>query len=143
MKEAEEILSNKGVKPTANRVLVLRTLMNEEKPVSLSELEDELPYMDKSSIFRTLNLFKEHHVTHEIDDGTTLKYEACHSEHECSVSDMHTHFHCEVCQQTICLHDIQIPAVQLPEGYETQSINYMIKGVCPKCARKRERRIDN
>lgn len=137
MKQAEEILSIKGVKPTANRVLVLRTLLNTERPVSLSELEDELPYMDKSSIFRTLTLFKEQHVTHEIDDGTTLKYEACHSEHECSVSDMHTHFHCEICQQTICLHDIQIPAVQLPEGYETHAINYMIKGICPQCAEKR------
>ncbi len=137
MKQAEEILSIKGVKPTANRVLVLRTLLNTERPVSLSELEDELPYMDKSSIFRTLTLFKEHHVTHEIDDGTTLKYEACHSEHECSVSDMHTHFHCEICQQTICLHDIQIPTVQLPEGYETHAINYMIKGICPQCAEKR------
>lgn len=137
MKQAEEILSIKGVKPTANRVLVLRTLLNTERPVSLSELEDELPYMDKSSIFRTLTLFKEQHVTHEIDDGTTLKYEACHSEHECSVSDMHTHFHCEICQQTICLHDIQIPAVQLPEGYETHSVNYMIKGICPQCAEKR------
>lgn len=138
MKQAEEILSIKGVKPTANRVLVLRTLLNTERPVSLSELEDELPYMDKSSIFRTLTLFKEHHVTHEIDDGTTLKYEACHSEHECSVSDMHTHFHCEVCQQTICLHDIQIPTVQLPEGYETHAINYMIKGICPQCAKKQK-----
>ncbi|MBO7427205.1 MAG: transcriptional repressor [Paludibacteraceae bacterium] len=137
MKQAEEILSIKGVKPTANRVLVLRTLLNTERPVSLSELEDELPYMDKSSIFRTLTLFKEHHVTHEIDDGTTLKYEACHSEHECSVSDMHTHFHCEICQQTFCLHDIQIPTVQLPEGYETHAINYMIKGICPQCAEKR------
>lgn len=138
MKQAEEILSIKGVKPTANRVLVLRTLLNTERPVSLSELEDELPYMDKSSIFRTLTLFKEHHVTHEIDDGTTLKYEACHSEHECSVSDMHTHFHCEICQQTICLHDIQIPTVQLPEGYETHAINYMIKGICPQCAKKQK-----
>ena len=137
MKQAEEILSIKGVKPTANRVLVLRTLLNTERPVSLSELEDELPYMDKSSIFRTLTLFKEHHVTHEIDDGTTLKYEACHSEHECSVSDMHTHFHCEICQQTFCLHGIQIPTVQLPEGYETHAINYMIKGICPQCAEKR------
>lgn len=137
MKKAEEILSIKEVKPTANRVLVLRTLINTNRPVSLSELEEELPYMDKSSIFRTLTLFKEHHVTHEIDDGTTLKYEVCHSEHECSIADMHTHFHCEICQQTICLHDIRIPAVQLPEGYETHAINYMVKGICPQCAAKR------
>ncbi|MBR5695086.1 MAG: transcriptional repressor [Paludibacteraceae bacterium] len=136
MKTEEEILNGKGVKPTANRMLVLRALLRMERPSSLSELEDELPDMDKSSIFRTLNLFREHHVTHEVDDGTAIRYEVCHGEKECSITDMHTHFHCEICHETTCLHDIQVPIVQLPEGYETQSINYMIKGICPRCAGK-------
>ena len=136
MKREEETLVNKGVRPTANRLLVLRTLMSIDRPMSLTELESELPYMDKSSIFRTLNLFKEHHVTHEIDDGATIRYEACHGEKRCNISDMHTHFHCEICHETTCLHDVKIPIVQLPEGYESQSINYMIKGICPKCAKK-------
>ncbi len=136
MDKAEELLNNKGVKPTANRVLILRSLMTVEHPISFSELEDILPNMDKSSIFRTLGIFKEHHVTHEIDDGGSIKYEICLNEKECDISDMHPHFHCEICHQTICLHDMHVPIVQLPEGFETQSINYMIKGVCPKCQGK-------
>lgn len=136
MEEAEQILTNKGVKITANRVLVLRSLLAAEHPISLSEMEEILPTMDKSSIFRTLTLFMGHHVTHKIDDDGTTKYEVCHHEKECDLSDMHTHFHCEICHQTICLHDIQVPIVPLPEGYEIESINYMIKGVCPKCRGK-------
>lgn len=133
----EEILSKKGVKPTANRVLILRSLLTVEHPISLSEMEELIPTMDKSSIFRTLNLFLEHHVTHQIDDEGVIKYELCHHENECDLSDMHTHFHCEVCHQTFCLHEIQVPIVQLPEGYQIEAINYMVKGVCPQCAKKR------
>lgn len=137
MNREEEILSQKGVKPTANRVLVLRSLLAAEHPISLSEMEDILPTMDKSSIFRTLSLFLENHVTHKIDDEGTTKYEVCHSEKECDLSDMHPHFHCEICHQTICLHESQIPVIKLPNGYLMESVNYMIKGICDKCASKR------
>lgn len=136
MNSEEEILSRKGVKITANRVLVLRSLMTAEHPISLSEMEELLPTMDKSSIFRTLNLFLEHHVTHKIEDEGTVKYEICHHQNECDFSDMHTHFHCEICHQTICLHDIYVPIVPLPDGYQIEAINYMIKGICPKCKGK-------
>ena len=47
-------LDKKGVRPTANRILVLKELGNVSGPVSLSDLEDRLPNMDKSSIFRVL-----------------------------------------------------------------------------------------
>lgn len=132
---AEQILLNKGVKPTANRLLILRALIDKESPLSLSELENELSSMDKSSIFRTLNLFVEHHITHQIDDGV-IKYEVCHGVKECTISDMHTHFHCNICHRTYCLHDSQVPIVPLPEGFEIESVNYMIKGICPNCKRK-------
>lgn len=136
MDKAEELLTIKGVKPTANRVLILRSLMTVEHPISLSEMEEILPDMDKSSIFRTLGVFMEHHVTHEIDDGGSIKYEVCLNGKECNISDLHPHFHCEVCHETTCLHNLHIPNLPLPEGYETQAINFMIKGICPKCKKK-------
>lgn len=59
MEEKSEIciLEKKGVKPTANRILVLRALLAAARPVSLPELEELLERMDKSSIFRVLGLF--------------------------------------------------------------------------------------
>jgi Fur family ferric uptake transcriptional regulator len=32
-----------------------------------------------------------------------------------------------------------IPLVPLPEGYEMTSVNYMIKGLCPDCARRNKK----
>lgn len=134
----EARLTSKGVKPTANRITVMRALMSASGPVSLSELEVMLETIDKSSIFRVLTLFVRHHVAHAIEDGSgSMKYEICTGENRCTVSDMHAHFYCEVCHRTYCLSDVQIPVVTLPSGFEMDSINYMIKGRCAEC-RKRQ-----
>ncbi len=135
MRKAEEILEKKGVKPTANRIIVMRALMAEKHPVSLSQLEESITTMDKSSIFRALNLFFEKDIVHCLEDGSgSVKYELCHSDGDCSVSDMHVHFYCERCHELVCFEEIPIPEVPLPSDYSTHSINYMIKGLCPRCA---------
>ena len=74
--EIEQILKEKGVKPTANRILVLRELMGCSHPVSLADLSRLLDPMDKASIFRTLELFSANDIIHVIEDGSrSLKYE--------------------------------------------------------------------
>ena len=35
--------------------------------------------------------------------------------------------------------NIPTPVVQLPEGFTLNSINYVLKGLCPECAAKREK----
>ncbi len=131
----ETILERRGVKPTSNRLLVLRAMFKASRPVSLSELETELDTVDKSSIFRVLTLFVSHHVVHAIEDGSgTMKYEVCTGEDRCSLSDMHTHFYCESCHRTFCFKSIGIPSIDLPEGFTMSSVNYMVKGICPQCA---------
>ncbi len=37
MKKIEEIFDYKGVKPTPNRILILKMLLNAERPVSLAD----------------------------------------------------------------------------------------------------------
>lgn len=131
-----EILTHKGVKPTANRILVAKALINSTRPVALAELTNDLKTVDKSSVYRTLCLFLEKDVVHSIDDGSgSLKYELClHSEH--SISDMHAHFYCTTCGNIFCLDDIAITPSQiaLPEGFIAHSSNYVIKGLCKNCS---------
>ncbi len=128
---------HKGIKPTSNRILVYRAMTALSRPVSLSELTDIIGTMDKSSVFRVLSLFASHNVVHVMEDGSGMeKYELCESEDECSISDMHVHFYCMECHQTYCFKTINVSPVDLPEGFTMQSINFMIKGFCPKCAHK-------
>ena len=133
--DCEALLVAHDIKPTANRIVVAKTLAAAERPMSLSELEYKILSIDKSSVFRVLTLFREHHLVHVIEDGGDgVRYELCHShDGHAEDDDQHVHFYCERCHRTFCLHDTPIPAVALPEGYRLTGINYMVKGLCPEC----------
>lgn len=131
----EHLLEEHGVKVTANRLLVARALAQAGRPLSLMELEARLETVDKSNIFRTLTAFKEAHLVHALEDaGDGVRYELCHSHHEGMDDDLHVHFYCEKCHRTFCLEDIPVPPVTVPAGYDVQSVNYLIKGICPNCS---------
>lgn len=132
-------LESKGIRPTANRILVMKTLMGEQNPQSLSNLERKMVSMDKSSIFRTLTLFLEHDVVHAFEDGRgVLCYELCEEKGACDHHDGHIHFYCESCQLSFCMEDIHIPSFELPEGFYPHSISFVIKGECPDCRKKHQ-----
>lgn len=132
-------LESKGIRPTANRILVMKTLMGEQNPQSLSNLEQKMVSMDKSSIFRTLTLFLEHDVVHAFEDGRgVLCYELCEEKGACDHHDGHIHFYCESCQRSFCMEDIHIPSFELPEGFYPHSISFVIKGECPDCRKKHQ-----
>jgi Fur family ferric uptake transcriptional regulator len=100
----------------------------------MKELEDLVDTIDKSNIFRTLSLFRDQHLVHVLQDGAdAVRYELCHSHEEDHDDDLHAHFYCERCRQTFCLNDIPVPQVDLPKGYRMNTINYLIKGICPNC----------
>ena len=132
-------LESKGIRPTANRILVMKTLMGEQNPQSLSNLERKMVSMDKSSIFRTLTLFLEHDVVHAFEDGRgVLCYELCEEKGACDHHDGHINFYCESCQRSFCMEDIHIPSFELPEGFYPHSISFVIKGECPDCRKKHQ-----
>ena len=132
-------LESKGIRPTANRILVMKTLMGEQNPQSLSNLERKMVSMDKSSIFRTLTILLEHDVVHAFEDGRgVLCYELCEEKGACDHHDGHIHFYCESCQRSFCMEDIHIPSFELPEGFYPHSISFVIKGECPDCRKKHQ-----
>ncbi len=61
--DVEDILTRKEVKPTSNRILVMRELIKASHPVSLADLEVLLGFsMDKASIFRVLELLQDYNI---------------------------------------------------------------------------------
>lgn len=59
MNENEYIsrLKARDIRPTALRLLILRTMAGFDRAFSLADLEEELDTVDKSTLFRTLTLF--------------------------------------------------------------------------------------
>ena len=112
------MLEHRGIKPTAMRILVLREMMECNEAFSLQTLEDRLDTVDKST--------------------RSCKYAVCSSSCHCGedgehLDDLHAHFYCERCHRTFCLSRIQVPVVSLPGEFQVHDINYVLKGVCPKC----------
>ena len=134
-------LALREIKPTAMRLLILRTMMRGNETVSMADIERYLPTVDKSTISRTLSLFLFHRLIHCIDDGSgSVKYAVCDDDCDCAVKDEHTHFYCEGCHRTFCLNHIHVPVVTLPDGFSLNSVNYVLKGLCPECADKQRQK---
>lgn len=139
-REIEATLSDCGIRPSAIRTLVFKTLVNSNAPLSSQQIETALQSVDRSSISRTMALFAEHDVVHTVDDGSgSMKYEICLTQgshpDDNRADDRHPHFHCVKCGATICLDSQTIPGVALPDGYVATGVNYVVKGFCPKCQR--------
>lgn len=138
------ILEHAGIRPTSNRILVLRAILQSDRPLCLADLENQLQTLEKSSVSRVLNLLQTHGIIHTIEDGRGItRYETCRGDHchdgdhTANGDDLHAHFYCERCHKVYCFHTIQTPQVTLPEGFTTLSINYMLKGICPDCQHHR------
>lgn len=135
--QIEARLIGKGIKPTANRIIVYRTLDEASGPLTLSMLEESLVTVDKSSIFRVLTLFLDHDVVHAFEDGRgVLHYELCGNEGHCDLSDSHLHFYCESCHKSYCLDNLQLPDIVLPDNFTAHSVSFVVKGLCPHCQHK-------
>ena len=135
MDKVDNILKDKNVRPTAMRVLVLQFLLKKEVAVSLSDIENYFDNADRTTLYRSLKTFEENGIVHQIDDGTGVaKYALC-KEHCTSKihSDLHLHFHCTNCNETLCLTEHKIPHINLPDNFTAEDVNLVIKGICDKC----------
>lgn len=137
MKDYEEELKAVGVRVTAVRLLVWRTIRQRlHDAFSLADIESELLSVDKSTLFRSLVLFAEKGLLHIINDGSgSQKYCVCHcDDHEHHTG--HVHITCISCHKTWCLEDVPIPSVAVPRGFEVHEHEYILKAICPKCKKK-------
>ena len=134
--ELEATLTEKGISPTAMRILVLEFLLKQTTAISLLDLEKAFTHSDRTTLYRTLKTFEEKGLVHEIKDGTeTTKYalcaEACRTG---SHYDLHLHFYCYSCKQTFCLPKYQVPDVSVPKSFQLKELNLIAKGICGSCS---------
>lgn len=134
MKDTDDKLTSRNIKPTAMRELVLVILTEQKMAISLSDLEQKFQKSDRVTLYRTLKTFEENKLIHSIDDGTgSVKYALCKESCQCHPEDLHVHFFCQNCQHTFCLSDIPIPSINLPVNFSIENINMVVKGVCSNC----------
>ncbi|QWX84762.1 transcriptional repressor [Cellulophaga sp. HaHaR_3_176] len=136
MDKIEKFLEEKNVRPTAMRILIYKYMANTANAVALTDVENVFEKSERTTLYRTLKTFEEKGVVHQIDDGTGVsKYALCEEGCTCDIEqDLHLHFHCNKCNETVCLTNHKIPQINLPEGFLAEDINLVVKGVCDKCS---------
>lgn len=132
----EDLLESKKVRITAMRLLVLKFILETNRAVTLSDIENAFDYADRTTLYRTLLTFEEAGIVHHIDDGSgTNKYAICEEGCNCELDkDLHLHFHCNQCGETVCFTDHKLPHLRVPDGYIAENVNLVIKGICKKCS---------
>ncbi|RPD45848.1 transcriptional repressor [Hymenobacter sediminis] len=130
------MLAQHGLRQTPVRRGVLRLLTGSPFALTSHELEQALGAdTDRITLYRTLKTFEEKGLIHRVIDNTdVIRYAAC-SDHcsEHAHSDDHVHFKCTQCQHTYCLDHVTIPPVLLPHGFQVESRDYLLAGVCQQC----------
>lgn len=133
--EIMTILAGGGVKPSAQRLVILRYLMENRIHPTVDEifkaLQPHHPTLSRTTIYNTLRLLAKAAIIRCIDtgggDGARWDY---------SQND-HAHFLCTSCGRVtdVDYTDDHAPSFTLPpEGYVVRSADIIFKGLCPDCA---------
>ena len=136
MKDIEKLFASKDLRVTAMRLLIYKFLAEKEVAVTLSVIENAFEKADRTTLYRTIKTFEEKDIVHQIDDGTGItKYALCEQGCSCDIkTDLHLHFHCNNCNETICLTNHKIPQIKVPDGFVSENVNLVVKGICDKCS---------
>ena len=103
METIEQVLESKNIRVTAMRMLIYKFLAEKEIAVTLSDIENAFEKADRTTLYRTIKTFEEKDIVHQIDDGTGItKYALCEKGCNCDIkTDLHLHFHCNNCNETV------------------------------------------
>jgi len=130
------MLEGNGVRPTAMRILIYRYMAQKDVALALTDIEKAFAKAERTTLYRTIKTFEEKGIVHHIEDGTGVpKYALCEPGCNCELDqDLHLHFHCTNCDETVCLTEHKIPHINLPLGYIAENANLVVTGICEKCS---------
>ncbi|MYM72095.1 transcriptional repressor [Duganella sp. FT109W] len=137
---AESQIRATGARVTRQRVLVLDFLLGQKKSLTHHEIQAHLTKttreeLDSVTLYRVLEWLTENELIHRIAGADQVwRFSAGAGQH----AHEHAHFQCTKCEQVTCFTDVALPRkIKLPDGFQTQEIDFLIKGTCASCNRKK------
>ena len=138
MKQSKELLQTKGLKPTYQRLRILKYLEKHRTHPTVEmiyeDLFKEIPTISKTTIYNTLNALLEKGIIHAITiTGTETRYDHRDSPHH--------HLLCKRCGKIIDI-EIECPYINRNEidGHRIEEIHGYFKGICRECLKKKDKR---
>jgi len=131
--EFKVILNSRSQRITAPRLQILSILKANHKPLTISEIHNKIrnKKTDLATVYRTINLFTNHNIVHEIDFKDEFKrYELVYDRHH------HHHIVCKKCKNVenveACILE-ELEKLLIKKGYTEISHSLEFFGVCEKC----------
>jgi len=133
--QAETLIRATQARVTKPRVAVLAFLLGQKESLTHHDIQQRLSgdALDPVTLYRVLEWLSEHELVHRIaghDQVWRFSAGAGHHTHE------HAHFQCTSCAKVTCFNDVALPRkLKLPAGFESEEVDFMIKGTCPLCTK--------
>jgi len=140
------ILKEKGLKITEQRILVFKQLSEIDQPILLNSLQDTLgKTINRITLYRILNDLEGGDLVRIFFGLDGQKYiEAKKDNIKTGLNLQHLHFQCQKCDSVFCFDDIEITG--LPSGFKIHSDKTVLAGLCESCETSaplhRERGVD-
>lgn len=133
--KVKNIIKNRSLVITKNRINVLKVFIKSGKPLSLKEIRLSINNIDRVTLFRILSVFEENKIIHTINlDNVKKLYALCNQ--ECESQAIHTHnhihFYCEDCNDVFCLPINKFPKLSVP-NYIFNNLSISAYGKCSNC----------
>lgn len=131
---AVELLKSKGLKKTAQRIMLINILQKASIALTESDIKAEMGDLyDRITFYRTVQILLDADIIHRITvDNTIIKY-ALNTLHTPKSEMDHAHFFCKKCHSVMCIGDIPLIKYRLPEGFTSDECEILIKGICANC----------
>lgn len=136
MTQVEEILKKNHLSVTDSRQKIMQLFLNSDGALAHADIEKKTgESFDRVTVYRTLQSFVEKGIIHLIPTrDNSIKYALCKDDcEEGHHHDNHVHFICDECNKTICLDDVTVPHVKLPQGFTPQHAEMVVNGICEEC----------
>ncbi len=132
-----ELLKNADIRPSYQRVAILKTLRSTTAHPTAEELLRMVNNLSefeisRATLYNTLQLFSEKGIIVQVDTN------ANETHFEPNIN-FHPHFVCTKCKR---VYDItgKLPEVELPDGFIASSYTVNVLGICDECVKNADDR---
>ncbi|MBL4745231.1 MAG: transcriptional repressor [Flavobacteriaceae bacterium] len=131
------LLKEKKLSETPFRKEVLELFRSYSNAIPMAVIEKGLKTYNRITLYRTIKIFLEKGVIHEIAmSGEPSNYALC--KESCSSvlhHHQHVHFKCRLCETVSCVEIKEFPTVSLP-NHQIEQLEIQVSGVCSGCLEK-------
>lgn len=133
------LLESHQLRCTTVRLEVLDALQQSQKALSLKALQTDLPHVERTTLYRTLQTFLDCGLIHKaLENIHGIHYALCarhcgNGHLESDHHHNHLHFQCNECGEVECL-EFTLPLQLAPNaGVQIEELDLTARGRCARC----------